>query len=352
MTPQQADRWEPPPNSMHVARAAYANARVLLTGGTGYVGSRLFRALETLGCDITLLVRDASTVDDRLHPQRRPRIVSADIQARGAWADGLNGIDYVFHLAAQTSARAAHEDPLSDLNINVRPILHMLEECAARQIPARILFAGTVTEVGLTTDSSPVNESRADRPVTVYDIHKLTAEHYLRVYAGIGLVQAVTLRLANVYGPGPASGQADRGVLNQMIRGALCGKPIVLHGSGAFVRDYIFIDDVVSAFVMAGAMIGDISGRAYVIGSGAGTRLVDAAHLIADCVESHTGFRPPVLHAEPPAGQVAIDQRSFVADTTRFSGATGWQTGVSLKDGIDRTIDTIRGLTLRNQAAR
>ncbi len=338
---------------MHMLRPAYANSRVLLTGGGGYIGSHLFRALEALGCDITLLVRDGSRPGGRPLGGRRVRLVSTDIRARETWADGLNGVDYVFHLAAQTSARAANDDPLSDLDLNVLPVLHMLDVCSERALAAKILFAGTVTEVGLTVDSLPVSEARADRPVTIYDIHKLMAEHYLRAYARLGRIQAVTLRLANVYGPGPASGQADRGVLNQMVRGALCGHPIVLYGDGVFVRDYVFIDDVVEAFLMAGARIDKLGGGTYVIGSGAGTRLVDAAHLIAECVADRSGFRPPVVHVESPAGQMPIDARSFVANPSRFCSATGWTPSISLKEGINLTIDSVRGTTTRpNEASQ
>ena len=319
-------------------REAYSGKRVLLTGGTGYIGSGLLRSLQDLGCEITLLVREDAPVDQRVtFGGAHVRLLAENISARNTWAVGLEGAEFVFHLAAQTSAYRARADPLGDLNINVVPVLHMLEACSAQNSSARIVFAGTVTQVGL-TERVPVSDTQPDRPITIYDIHKLAVEGYLRVFAEQGPVKTATLRLANVYGPGPATKEADRGVLNQMIRKAMRREPLTVYGAGDGVRDYVFIDDVVSAFLFAGAWIGALNGGSYVIGSGVGTRLVDAAHLVVDRVERLTGFRAPVRHVPPPDRQLSIERRSFVADTTRFCSSTGWAPHVALAEGIDRTI--------------
>lgn len=318
--------------------ASYENRRVLITGGTGYIGSSLVRAFATVQCQVTLLVRNAQDIGADADAVADISIISGDIRSRETWSRALEGVDYVFHLASQTSAYMACEDPVMDLNINVLPVLHVLEICRERSLPVRIVFAGTVTEVGVTLQT-PVDEAFPDHPTTIYDIHKLTAEKYLQFYARQTVTETVTLRLSNVYGPGPSSSSADRGVLNQMVRKALRGERLMIYGHGAFVRDYVFIDDVVRAFLVAGSKIDVLSGDYYVIGSGTGTRFVDAVNLVADRVARRKGRRSSVTHITPPDAQLSVEERNFVANIARFSGATGWTPHVSLSDGIDRTIE-------------
>ena len=331
--------------------ASYKNRKVLITGGTGYIGSSIVRQLEAVPCQVILLVREGRSVAPEPDTVASISITSGDIRARETWSRALEGVDYVFHLAAQTSAYMASENPFTDLDINVLPVLHMLEICRERSLSIKIAFAGTVTEVGITLQT-PVDETFPDHPTTIYDIHKLTAEKYLQCYARQTAAETVTLRLSNVYGPGPSSSRADRGVLNQMVRKALRGETLTVYGEGAFVRDYVFIDDVVRAFLVAGSKMDVLSGNYYVIGSGTGTRFMDAVNLVADRVARRTGDRPSVAHITPPHAQLAIEKRNFVADTARFSEATGWTPQVSLVEGIDRTIDYFLGQMKELQEAR
>src|SRR6185369_8459534 len=196
----------------------------------------------------------------------------------------LSNIDIVFHCAAQTSIYIAEQDLLADLNINVVPMVHLLETCREKGIRPTILFSGTVTETGLPS-ILPVNEEHVDHPITVYDLHKWIAENYLLHYARSSLVRGAVLRLANVYGPGPKSSSADRGVLNMMIRKALKGEPLTIYGEGNFLRDYIYIEDVASAFLEAAANIDELNGHYFIIGSGTGSTIADAIHLVADLVK-------------------------------------------------------------------
>ena len=318
--------------------AAYEDARILITGASGYIGSRLVRSLQSVNCHMTLLVRPGREATPHPDSPASVSVVSGDLRVRETWSSALEGASHVFHLAAQTSAYLADKEPFTDLDLNVVPVLHMLEECRRTGLAAKIVSAGTVTQVGMTRQT-PVDESLPDHPVTIYDVHKLTAERYLGYYAERTAVKTVTLRLPNVYGPGPSSSSADRGLLNQMVRRALKGETLTVYGDGLPVRDYVFIDDVARAFLAAGSRIDALNGRYYVIGSGTGTRLVDAVNLVRDRVELRTGRSPKVVHMEPPTPQLAIEERNFVADTRRFTSAAGWSPQVSLADGIDRTIE-------------
>jgi nucleoside-diphosphate-sugar epimerase len=250
----------------------------------------------------------------------------------------LEGIDIVYHFAAQTSVYVAWQDPVEDMEANVLPLLRLLETCRRKAWKPIILFSGTATEIGLTSDW-PVDESVNDDPVTIYDLHKLSAEKYLRHYVREGLVQGAILRLANVYGPGPKSSNADRGVLNLMMRKAIRGEPLTIYGTGHYMRDYIFVEDAAEAFVQAAIHIEKTNGRHFLLGSGQGHTLSAAINLVAERAELKTGRRAPIQHVEPPSGLSPIESRNFVANITRFASATGWCPRVKLGEGIDRTLD-------------
>ena len=139
---------------------------------------------------------------------------------------------------------------IEDFHANVMPIRHLLAACARRAPRPIVVFAGTVTEAGIPS-RLPVNEDEPDNPITAYDRHKLIAENDLKAAAAQGVVRGATLRLSNVYGPGRDGKPHDRDVLNRMIRAALAAEPLTVYGSGEYMRDYVFVEDVVDAFLRA-----------------------------------------------------------------------------------------------------
>jgi nucleoside-diphosphate-sugar epimerase len=321
-----------------VARSAYADKRVLVTGGAGYLANALVQTLSTQGAVITRLCRPGGSLpEDVPEPGDRIDVLVADVRDASAWSRALRGADFVFHLAAQTSVPRAAADPQADHEVNAASMLRLLEACRAGSYAPVIVSAGTATQAGIPA-RLPVDDTHPDSPTTIYDLHKLFAELYLKQYTGQGWVRGVTLRLANVYGPGPTSGSADRGILNKMVRTALNREPLRVFGSGEYLRDYVYIDDVAAAFLAAGACIERVQGRSFVVGTGVGHTVRDAVNMVADRVAVKTGSRVPVLHVDPPQPLLAIERRNFVADSTRFREATGWIPHVALAEGIDRTI--------------
>jgi nucleoside-diphosphate-sugar epimerase len=307
---------------------------IAVTGAGGFLGGRLVSRLAAERCRIIRAARttlppitgSAATVID----------VVGDLSDRAAW-DQLAGAEIIFHLAAQTSAAVAEADVAADFIANVTPMRHLLAACRQDEWHPTVVFAGTVTEAGISS-RTPVNEDEPDRPITVYDRHKLAAEGELKAAAREGTVRGCTLRLANVFGPGTA-GRSDRGVLNRMIAEAVRGRPLPIYGTGSYVRDYVFVEDVVDAFLMAASHPEQVNGRHFVIGSGRGVSIRDAFELVAARVEARTGRRVPVISAPSGAPLSPIDERNFVADASRFSAATGWRAACTLSDGIDRTIE-------------
>ncbi len=220
-------------------------------------------------------------------------------------------------------------------------MLYLLEACRRLGKSPIILFSGTVTEAGIPSNL-PVSESHPDNPVAVYDLHKLMAENYLKYFVSQDLVRGATLRLANVYGPGPRSSSADRGILNGMIAKALSGEPLTIYGEGKQLRDYVFVEDAARAFLLAVMSIEKTNGRHFVVGSGEGHTFVEAMTKVSEAVARKTGkTKVPLVHVDPPYPLSPIESRNFVADTTLLSSLTGWRARLSLDEGIDRTIEAL-----------
>jgi UDP-glucose 4-epimerase len=313
-----------------------AGALCLVTGGAGYLAHGLTLELVSAGARVRRLFRANG---------RKPWLANAnvedvtgDVTRRDDLERASAGVDLVFHLAGQTSVYAAERDPPHDFNANVRPLIALTELCLSQNPAPRILFAGTATQIGLTT-SVPIEPARADAPATIYDLHKLMAEQYLEFFGRVRGLSGTTLRLCNVYGPGPPSGSSDRGVLNQMIRRAMNGEALTVYGDGNQIRDYVFVGDVARAFVAAASAPTTTAGRHFVIGTGRGHSIRDAVSRVAAIVGGRLGREIAVTTVMPPDALAAIENRSFVADPEPFEAATGFRPNVTLEEGIERTLE-------------
>ena len=324
--------------SLNELLASYRGKRILVTGGTGFVGANLVRLLTDADCQIVRISR-SGTMAAPLRCRAEIRDVVGDIRDRAIWESTLQDSDIVFHFAAQTSVYAGNENPFADLEINVLPIVHLLETCRQKGLQPIVLFSGTVTEAGIPT-RLPVDESHPDKPITMYDLHKLMAENYLKYYVNQRIVCGAVLRLANVYGPGPQTSSADRGILNRMIRKALDGATLTIYGKGDCLRDYVYVEDIARAFLMAGLNIEHVNGESFVIGSGCGHSLAEAFHLVAKHVALKTGRRVPVVRVDAHPPQTPIETRNFIANPAKFMRATGWRPSYSLGEGIDRMVES------------
>jgi nucleoside-diphosphate-sugar epimerase len=313
-------------------------ASCLITGGAGYIGTSLLRELVQVAGRVRRFSRAESRPPFPVGGSAVLEDVVGDVRVRADVERALEGIDVVFHLAAQTSVYVADADPALDLDTNVLPIVQLLEACRASGRRPTVLFAGTSTQVGLAA-RWPVDESFPDAPVTVYDVHKIMGEQYLEYYARRSFVRGATFRLANVYGPGPRSSKPERGVLTTMVRRALAGEPLKIFGHGEFVRDYVYVDDVAHAFMLAAENPDAVNGQHFILGTGQGCTLRAAVQRVAEIVGARTGQPVKVEHVEAPASLSPIETRNFVADISAVRRALGWVPRVSLDEGIVRTME-------------
>lgn len=321
----------------------YRGKTILISGGMGYIGLALTQALSQVDCRLLLL--DCSPPPETSPSQntvqlcslQRLSYIQGDVTSLETWKGILDDVDLVFHLAAFEHKHGSPFDPFRDEEVNARSTLYMLEACRAMGVSPRIVFSSSSNLVGLPA-TYPVDETFPDQPLTVYAIHKQTSEKYLNYYARVFGIPAVTLRLVNIYGPVPSRETAGKVVINRIIQRALKGETLTLYQNHACMRDYLFIDDVVRAFLAAGVDVPDARGQYYVIGSGEGMRISDAVQLIAERVAHKTGIEVNIMRNDDVQIEL-IEWRNLTANSARFMADAGWEPCVAFRDGIDRTIE-------------
>ena len=315
----------------------YHNKCILITGASGYIAWNLIRQLVEFDCTIVCFSRKANQVEKQ-NGKANFEFIEGSYQDDNAFQKAVENIDIIFHLASQTSVYEAETNPLADYEANVRPMHLLLEACRKEEKFPIIVFSGTSTQCGM-PEKLPVDENVIDDPITTYDFHKLQAERWLKFYTRQGWVKGVSLRLTNVYGPGPRSSSADRGILNLMINKALNGEELTVYGTGKHIRDYIYVEDVVSAFISTPIHINDLKGKHFVLGSGEGTTILDAIALVGEKVSQETGKKVTVERVDMPTGMAKIEFRNFIAgiNTLRNKGLCNEMNG--LYDGINKTVE-------------
>jgi len=296
----------------------------IISGISGLIGSRFYELYRNKFEKIYQLGRVRADVDAEW--------IEYDLSTGGPIV--LPETDVFFHFAGQTSSYSAKENVLNDLNINVVSLVEILN--ALKNIDKRpfVVMAGTVSEFGYTNSSVPISESYCSNPITFYDISKLAAEHYLLQFVREGWLDGCALRLANVYGGNREGQNSDRGVVDKVFQKALEGESLNIFGSGEFLRDYVHIDDVVSAFYLAWLNREHVNGEFFNIGTGVGTTVKEAFYLMARLAKEVTGREVNVISVEPPDGLSKIEYRSYVSCIQKFVSTSGWKPIYDLESGI------------------
>lgn len=309
------------------------NGRALVTGGAGFIGSHLSGRLMDEGWDV-LVVDDLTSghLDNLAEARARGRLKFHQLDIRDkAFVSAVEQFvpDVLFHLAAQVSVAQSVADPLHDAGVNVLGTINLLE--AARRVSAeRVVFASTGGAIYGDAVKLPAKESYAKHPGSPYGISKKAVEDYFRFYQAAFGIDFVALGLSNVYGP-RQDPFGEAGVVAIFSRLMLDGKRPVIYGDGLQTRDYVYVDDVVDAFVRAAGIGG---GRFLNIGTGRETTVVQLFKAIADEV----GFTELPVFADPRPGELT---RS-VLDCGAALSVLHWQSWTSLEAGLARTVDWMR----------
>ncbi len=313
----------------------YSNKTVIITGGLGFVGSSLARALVAQGAKITLvdsLIPQYGGNLYNIHDIRdRVTVNVCDVRDPFAMAYLLQGKDYLFNLAGQTSHLDSMSDPQTDLDINATAQLAILEACRKSNPGIKIVFASTRQLYGK-PDYLPVDEKHPIRPVDVNGINKLAGEWYHLLYNNIYGIRACALRLTNTYGPGMRVKDARQTFLGIWVRMLIEGKPIKVFGDGMQLRDFNYVDDCVGALLLAGAS--DTSnGKVYNLGSTEVLGLKALAEMMLGLGRNGTYELIPF-----PPERKAIDIGDYYSDFTLITDELGWTPKVSMAEGLARTV--------------
>ena len=320
-------------------RDFYRGKNVLVTGGLGFIGSNLSRALADLGAHVlavdSLLPDYGGNLFNLAGYEDKVKINIADVRGHGM-EYLVREQDILFNLAGQVSHIDSMVDPFTDLEINCRSQLWILEAVRKNNPGVKIVYAGTRQVYGKPM-RLPVDETHLLNPTDVNGINKISGEFYHLVYHSVYGIRSTSLRLTNTYGPRQLIKHNRQGFIGWFIRQAVRGEEIQLFGDGQQKRDFDYVDDVVDALLRAGAMEA-ADGEVFNLGGEAPVALIDIAKMLVELAGRGGSYRLVAF----PADRKKIDIGDFYADTTKIRKALGWKPEVALRDGLARTIDYYR----------
>ena len=320
-------------------RAFYRDRRVLITGGLGFIGSNLARALVDLGAHILIIDSLIPEYGGNLFNIRgiedRVKVNIADIRQQSTMNYLVRNHDVIFNLAGQVSHIDSMEDPYTDLEINCRSQLSLLEACRRYNPSVKVVFAGTRQVYGR-PETLPITEKHLVRPTDINGINKAAGEYYHLVYDSVFGVRACSLRLTNVYGPRQLLKHNRQGFIAWFIRQAVEDREIQIYGDGRQLRDFVYVDDAANAFLRAAASDAS-NGQVFNVGGIEAISLKDLVELLISI--AGTGrYR----FVEWPPEKKAIDIGDFHADSSLIARTLGWQPTVALAEGLKRTVEFYR----------
>jgi UDP-glucose 4-epimerase len=326
-------------SGIHDYAGAYRGSRVLITGGMGFIGSNLAHRLVELDAQVTLV--------DSLIPiyggnqrniagiEHRVRVNIADVRDEYSMNYLVQGQDYLFNLAGQTSHLDSMTDPYTDLEINCRAQLSILEACRKHNPHLKLVYASTRQIYGK-PDYLPVDERHLLHPVDVNGVNKMAGEWYHILYNNVYGIRACALRLTNTYGPRMRVKDARQTFLGIWIKRLIDEEPIQVFGDGSQIRDFNYVDDVVEALLLAGASSA-ADGGIFNLGSDETINLRDLAALLID-INGGGSFEIVPF----PPDRKAIDIGDYYADYRLIQGRLGWRPKVPLREGLRRTLEFYR----------
>ncbi len=315
-------------------KSHFEGSKVLITGGLGFIGSNLAEQLLNFGAEVTVLdslIPDYGGNLFNIEPFRdRLQVNISDVRDTYSMRYLVQGKDYLFNLAGQTSHLDSMTNPMADLEINCHAQLSILEACRVCNPQIKIVFASTRQIYGR-PERLPVDETHPLNPVDVNGINKMAGEKYHLLYSQVHGVKATALRLTNTIGPRMRIKDARQTFVGVWIRQLLEGQPIEVWG-GEQLRDFTDVQDAVHAFLLAAAEP-KTEGEVYNLGGSEVIDLLSLAKLLVDV----NGAGSYTVR-EFPAERHAIDIGNYYSDFSKIRSQLGWEPRQSLRDTIQRTL--------------
>jgi UDP-glucose 4-epimerase len=312
----------------------YKGKRAVVTGGLGFIGSNLAIRLADLGARVSIVDPCVQGCGGNAHNicpvADRVEVIPADISDAGDFGELIRSSDIIFNLAGEISHIHSMQFPERDLLVNALAQMRFLQVCAREAPGIRIVYAGTRQVYGV-PQYLPVDEAHPIAPVDFNGVHKYAATMYHSMLSRAGLLDGIVLRLSNVYGPRMALGVPCQGFLSTFVRRVVLGEPIDVFGDGSQLRDAVYVDDVVEAFLLAGDSTA--SSRSYNVG---GSEILSLREIAETA--SRLGGGTSVRYKPFPEDRKQIDIGSYYTDSRRINGDLGWTPRVSFEEGLRRTV--------------
>lgn len=314
---------------------SYKGKNVLVTGGLGFIGSNLAIELVEKGANVEIydsLIAGMGGNKFNLEPIKRDvKLTIADLRDKTKISKSVKGKQVIFNLAGTLSHIDSMTDPLTDLDINCKSALFLLEACRKFNPKVKIVFAGTRNQYGKTL-YSPTDESHIQEPSDINGINAMAAEKYHLLYGKIYGFPVVSIRMTNTFGPRHQMRHSKQGVLNWFIRKLMDGEMVELMGGGDQIRDINFVSDVVNALILAG-ISKKSDGQVYNLG-GSPLSLRDFVEMTIKILGAGNW-----KGINFPRSRKAIEIGNYIANIKKINEDLGWQPKTKIDDGIKETID-------------
>ena len=313
----------------------YRNKKIIITGGLGFIGSNLAIALVDLGAIVTLIDSMIPEYGGNLYNikgiEDKVNLNYSDVRDEHSMNFLVRGSDLMFNLAGQVSHIDSMKDPYTDLDINTRSQLSILEACRKNNPDIKIIFASTRQIYGK-PEYLPVDEKHPLRPTDINGINKMAGEWYHILYNNIYHIKTVCLRMTNTFGPRLLMKHNRQGFIGWFIRQIIEGKEIEIFGNGKQLRDLNYIDDVVEALLIAGYH-DFLNGRIFNLGHPTPISLEEIAKILIR-VNGGGSYRLVPF----PEDSKKIDIGDYYASYTAFKNLTGWEPHTSNEEGLSRML--------------
>jgi len=311
--------------------------KVIIFGGLGFLGTNVSKKASQEGAEITIVdINEPPDVDERLeYIDNQVEVIKADIREASVVRTLLEDKDIVYCFAGLSGAVNTNKRPLLSLAVNCAGYLNILEAAKEIESEGTLILPSSWLVYGRITEKDPVKEGHVTKPLSIYGIHKLACEYHSSLYHDLYGLNTVAFRISNPYGLFQSIGNRHYGIINNFINAALQGQDLVIFGDGHQMRDYIFVEDLIELFILAG-LNRENTGEIYNVGSGVSTRLIDVAELVISICGSGS-----IKHVDWPEDYKKVEPGDYRADINKVCSVYGWNPNSELEYGLNRTLNIL-----------
>lgn len=307
--------------------------RILIIGGLGFIGKNLYEDLKRSQYkEVDILSFEPLKTDDPFSTCFTNKLFIGSIEDSNLLENLIPKYDIIYSLAGLSGASMSFNNPINDININLKGHINILQACVKSQKRIKIIFPSSRLVYGK-PQYLPVEENHPIRPQSIYAIHKYTVEHYYQLYSEFFNIDSIILRISNPYGPYQSFENHNYGILNRFIYTALTNKTIKIYGRGQQKRDFIFIKDLTDIMIQC-ITSNDLSNKIFNIGAPDAIKLIEAVEIIKEYI-------PKLAYENVPWPEIdkKIETGDYLSDISKIRKVTGWEPKTDLKTGLKGTID-------------